>query len=124
VRRLGAERLILLGGAAAAIRWTVTGFTDALPALICVQAFHAFSFGATHLGAIHFVARAVAPSMSATAQSLYSAAVMGLGLGLMLLISGELYGRFTGGAYYGMAVAGLMGVILAFVLRRVEYRQA
>jgi len=120
VRRLGPERLILLGGAAAAIRWSVTGFTDALPALICAQALHAFTFGATHLGAIHFVARVVAPSMSATAQSLYSAAVMGLGLGLMLLISGELYGRFGGGAYYGMAVAGLMGALLALAMRRSE----
>ncbi len=122
VRRLGAERLILLGGVAAAIRWTVTGFTDALPVLICAQALHAFTFGATHLGAIHFVARVVAPSMSATAQSLYSAAVMGLGLGLMLLISGELYGRFGGGAYYGMAAAGLMGALLAVVLQRTGQR--
>jgi len=116
VRHVGAERLILLGALAAAIRWTVTGFTDALPVIICAQTLHAFTYGATHLGAIHFVARVVAPSMSATAQSLYAAAVMGLGLGLMLLISGELYGRFGGGAYYGMAVAGLMGALLAWML--------
>lgn len=122
IRRFGADRLILFGGVAAAVRWTVTGLTDALPALICVQALHAFTFGATHLGAIHFVARVVAPSMSATAQSLYSAGVMGLGLGLMLLISGELYGRFGGGAYHAMAVAGLAGALLALGLRRAAPR--
>ena len=116
VRRLGPERLIVLGGAAAALRWAVTGATDALPVLVCVQVLHAFTFGATHLGAIHFVTRTVAPSMSATAQSLYSAAVMGLGLGLMLLISGELYGHFAGGAYQAMAAAGLTGALLALAL--------
>ena len=116
VRRLGPERLLVLGGVAAAIRWAITGATDVLPVLVCVQALHAFTFGASHLGAIHFVARTVAPSMSATAQSLYSAAVMGLGLGLMLLISGELYGRFGGGAYHGMAAAGLLGALLALTL--------
>ncbi len=117
VRRLGPERLLVLGGVAAAIRWAITGATDALPVLVCVQALHAFTFGASHLGAIHFVAQTVAPSMSATAQSLYSAAVMGLGLGLMLLISGELYGRFGGGAYQAMAAAGLLGALLALALR-------
>lgn len=116
VRRLGPERLLILGGVAAAIRWAITGATDGLPVLVCVQALHAFTFGASHLGAIHFVARTVAPSMSATAQSLYSAAVMGLGLGLMLLISGELYGRFGGGAYHAMAAAGLLGAMLALTL--------
>ncbi len=123
VRRLGPERLIVLGGVAAVIRWTVTGATDALPVLVCVQALHAFTFGATHLGAMHFVARTVAPSMSATAQSLYSAAVMGLGLGLMLLISGELYSRFAGGAYQAMAVAGLVGALLALALWRTARRR-
>jgi len=118
IRRLGPERLIALGGLAAAIRWTVTGATDALPALICVQALHAFSFGATHLGAIHFVARVVSPAMSATAQSLYSAAVMGLGLGIMLLLSGELYERFGGGAFQAMAFLGLLGGWMALVLRQ------
>lgn len=122
ISRFGAERLILLGALAATIRWTVTGFTDALPALICAQALHAFTFGATHLGAIHFVAREVAPSMSATAQGVYAAAVAGLGLGLMLLISGGLYDRFGGGAYFGMAIAGLMGALLALALPRVGRR--
>jgi PPP family 3-phenylpropionic acid transporter len=118
VRMLGPERLIVLGGLAATVRWTMTGLTDALPVLVCVQALHALTFGATHLGAMHFVARTIAPSLSATAQSLYSAAVMGLGLGLMLLISGELYGRFGGGAYQAMAAAGLMGGLLAVILWR------
>jgi PPP family 3-phenylpropionic acid transporter len=118
VRRLGPARLIALGGFAGTVRWLVLGLTDALPALVCVQILHAFTFGAAHLGAIHFIARAVPPALSATAQRLYSAVVMGLGLGLMLLASGWLYTAFAGGAFHAMAAAALIGGILAWVLAR------
>jgi PPP family 3-phenylpropionic acid transporter len=118
VRRLGPARLLALGGIAGAVRWLVLGLTDALPALVSVQALHAFTFGAAHLGAIHFIARAMPPALSATAQSLYSAVVMGLGTGLMLLASGWLYSTFTGGAYLAMAAAALVGGTLAWRLAR------
>jgi len=118
VRRLGPARLIALGGIAGAIRWLVLGLTDALPALVCVQTLHAFTFGAAHLGAIHFIARAVPSTLSATAQSLYSAVVMGLGTGLMLLASGPLYAALAGAAYLPMAAAALIGGVLAWMLAR------
>ncbi len=118
LRRLGPARMIALGGVAGAVRWLVLGVTDALPALVAVQALHAFSFGAAHLGAIHFIARAMPPSLSATAQSLYSSLVMGLGLGLMLLASGRLYAAFAGSAYLAMAGAALIGALAAAILTR------
>ncbi len=118
VRRLGPANLIILGGLAGIVRWCATGLSDALPVLVAVQALHAFTFGATHLGAIHFVARTVPPALSATAQGLYSAAVMGLGLGLAILASGSLYAAFGGRAYFAMAVLGALGSVLAVVLAR------
>ena len=118
LRRLGPARLLALGGVAGAVRWLVLGLTDALPALVSVQALHAFTFGAAHLGAIHFIARAVPPALSATAQSLYSSLVMGLGLGLMLLASGPLYAALAGAAYFPMAAAALIGGVLAWMLTR------
>ncbi len=114
--RIGPTRLILLGAIAASVRWFVTGWTDALPVLFVVQALHAFSFGATHLGAIHFIARTVPPSLSATAQSVYAALVMGLGLGLSIYVAGLLFTRFGGGAYFAMAAMGLVGLVLAIAL--------
>jgi PPP family 3-phenylpropionic acid transporter len=118
LRRIGPARLLALGGFAGALRWLVLGLTDALPALVCVQTLHAFTFGAAHLGAIHFIARAVPSALSATAQSLYSALVMGLGLGLMLLASGPLYAALAGAAYFPMAAAALIGGVLAWMLTR------
>ena len=112
--------LIALGGAAGALRWTVTGAGPDLPVLIVMQLLHAFTFGAAHLGAMHFVARAVPTAESATAQSLYSAASIGLGLGLAMLISGPLYETFAGGAYYAMAALGAIGCALGLLLRHRE----
>jgi PPP family 3-phenylpropionic acid transporter len=118
VRRLGPARLLALGGMAGTVRWLVLGLTDALPALVSVQALHAFTFGAAHLGAIHFIARAMPPALSATAQSLYSAVVMGLGTGLMLVASGPLYAALAGAAYLAMAAAALVGAALSWALAR------
>ncbi len=116
--RISAARLIALAGALAAVRWLVLGATTALPMVIAAQSLHAFSYAAAHLGAIHVIAASVAPGLSATAQSLYAALVMGLALGVMLLISGPLYAAFAGGAYNVMAASALTGALAAAVLAR------
>jgi MFS transporter, PPP family, 3-phenylpropionic acid transporter len=116
IARLGATRLILLGGLAAVVRWTVTGLSDDLSVLIVVQLLHAFTFGATHLGAIHYISETVAPNRSATAQSLYAVAVSGVAMAMGMAASGKLYTLFSGGAYLVMAGVGVAGVILALIL--------
>jgi PPP family 3-phenylpropionic acid transporter len=123
IARFGAERLIVFGGLAGVIRWTVTGLTDALPALLLVQLLHAFSFGATHVAAIHFLFRSVPPELSATAQGIYSAVVMGISFAAMYLIAGWLYAGFAGAAYLpmaGIALAGAAagGLLLPFAAAR------
>jgi len=116
VDRFGPAGMILAGGLAGVLRWTLTGLTDALPVLFVVQALHALTFGATHLGAIHFIARAVPPQHSATAQSLYAAVVSGVGMGAGLLLAGRLYDAFSGAAYLYMAGAAAAGAVLALVI--------
>ncbi len=116
LRRIRAPWLIAIAGVLAALRWLVLGSTTALPAVIAVQALHAFSYGAAHLGAIHVIAKTAAPGLSATAQSLYAALVMGLALGTMLLVSGPLYELFAGGAYFAMALCAAVGTGLAVAL--------
>jgi PPP family 3-phenylpropionic acid transporter len=118
IRRCGAGRLIVLAGLAAAARWIGTGLTDALPAVAVLQALHGISFGAAHLGAMHWIARQVPPALSATAQSLYSAIVFGLFLGVMLYGAGWLYEALAGAAYLPMAAAGFVGATCAWPLIR------
>jgi len=123
IHRFGPARLLILAGAAAVLRWGVTGLTTALPALILVQVLHAFTFGASHLAAIHYVARRVPSALSATAMALYSSAVMGIGMGASLWFSGWLYTGIGGQAYLAMAVMGAAGVGFALWLRRDGLRE-
>jgi MFS transporter, PPP family, 3-phenylpropionic acid transporter len=116
IRRCGAGRLIALAGLAAGVRWIGTGLTDALPAIVVLQALHGISFGAAHLGAMHWIGRQVPPAFSATAQSLYSAIVFGLFLGAMLYGAGWLYAGLSGAAYLPMAAAGIVGAACAWPL--------
>ncbi len=118
VKRFGAARLIAIGGLGGLLRWAGTGFTDALPALMVLQLLHALTFGAAHLGAIYFIARRMAPEVSATAQSVYAAVVMGLAMGASAWLSGVLYADVAGKAYLAMAVMSGLGGAIAYYLRR------
>ncbi|MFQ5775647.1 MAG: 3-phenylpropionate MFS transporter [Kiloniellaceae bacterium] len=124
VARAGPVGLLLAAGAAGVIRWAVLGATTALPALLAVQVLHAATFGAAHLGAMHFIARAAPPGLSATAQALYSAVSGGLAMGLAMLIAGRLYADLGGGAFTAMAALSAAGGLLALVLARRERRAA
>lgn len=118
--RFGAVGLIVLAGASSVLRWLGTGLSDALPMLVLFQALHAFSFGAAHLGAMAFIASQVPPAVAATAQSVYSAVVWGLGIGTTLLAAGWLYREYAGHAFLTMAVLGLAGVAVASPLLRAD----
>jgi len=118
VRRIGPLKLLALGGAGGALRWAVTGFTADLGMLALLQLFHALSFGAAHLGAMHQLARSVPAEQSATGQALYSAAVSGFGFGFATLLSGPLYAAYGGGAYLAMAAMAAGGAVIALMLNR------
>lgn len=118
VRLAGPVGLMVIAGLASAVRWIGTGITEWLPALLLLQTLHAFSFGAAHLGAMHWISRNVDPALSATAQSLYSAIVFGLFLGGLLYAAGLLYETFGGGAFQPMAAAGLAGTLITLPLLR------
>jgi PPP family 3-phenylpropionic acid transporter len=114
--RLGPIGLMVLGGIAGILRWSLAGALIWLPFIAALQLLHAFTFGASHLGAMHFLSRAVPPSAAASAQSLYAALSSGLGSGLVMVIAGALYSAFGGGAYSFMAVLSAAGLVGAVVL--------
>jgi len=117
VARLGPRGLLGLAAAAGIVRWLALGATAALPALVAVQFLHAFTFGATHVAAMHFIARQVPASFAATAQSVYSATLVGALMSLSTVASGWLYGGFGGAAFYAMAILSALGGLLALCKR-------
>ena len=122
LRRFGPTGLLALAGLGGVVRWTVLAGTTALPALIAVQLLHALTFGAAHLGAVHFIARRAPPGLAATAQGLYAALSGGLALGLASLLAGWLYGAVAGRAFLAMAAMSAAGLALALALGRLERR--
>jgi len=115
VARVGPLGLMALGGLAGVVRWSLLGVVPGLAAAALLQLLHGLTFGATHLGAMHFMARTVPPGAAASAQSLYAAVSAGLGSGLVMLAAGALYRAYSGQAYLFMAAlsaAGLVGIVV------------
>jgi PPP family 3-phenylpropionic acid transporter len=80
-----------------------------LPLLQCL---HALSFGASHLGAIAFLAHAAPEGRGATAQGYFSIA-QGITLSFCMLLAGFLYERVGMLSYLAMAVVALCGGLIA-----------
>jgi PPP family 3-phenylpropionic acid transporter len=118
--RAGPAALLALAALAGMLRWTVLAATTDLGLLIAVQALHALTFGAAHLGAMHFIARAAPPGLGTTAQSLYSAVSGGVAMGLAMLLAGALYEVAGGQAFLAMTALSAIGFGLALVLRRFD----
>ncbi len=114
LRRLGPRGLLALGGGAGVVRWTLTGFAAGVPALALLQLLHGLTFGAAHLGAMHFLARSLPAGQAATAQALY-ATVVGVGQGLLMLLAGVLYGVLGGRAFLAMAAVAAAGAGLSLL---------
>jgi PPP family 3-phenylpropionic acid transporter len=110
--------LIALGGATAVLRWLAMGFDPSLAWLVPLQVLHGVTFGATHLGAIHYIGRAVPESQGGTAQALYASVTSGIAMGTAMLTSGPLYAAFAGRAYWVMALVALAGLAAALALSR------
>jgi PPP family 3-phenylpropionic acid transporter len=111
LRHIRPIHLIILGGFFSFFRWIGTGLDESLIVLTILQALHGFTFGATHIGIIHFINDNVSDDISATAMSLY-ASVAGLAMGLMVMASGHIYAVLGGQAYFVVAIMSALGCIL------------
>ena len=109
--------LLLVGACGAVMRWTAMAFDPPTALLPPLQCLHALSFGATHLGAVGFVAHTAPTGSSATAQG-YLAVALGLFMAMAMGISGALYARWGGLAYLAMAITAAVGGLFALAARR------
>ncbi len=109
--------LILFGAAGAAVRWGAMAFDPPAVLLAPLQCLHGLSFGATHLGALGFIARTAPAEASATAQG-YLAVALGLAMAAAMGVSGVLYARWGSFAYVTMALLAAAGGVFALAARR------
>ncbi len=122
VRYVGPAELIAAGASAAVIRWLAMGFDPPLALLVPLQLLHALTFGATHLGAMHFIARVVPQVQAGTAQALYASVTSGIAMGGVMLASGPLYAAYAGRAYWAMAVISLVALAASLAMLKAKPR--
>ena len=118
MQRIGVTGMIGFGLACGVVRWTGLAFTTDLPALILLQALHAGTFAACHLGAMAFIQRALPSSGVALGQSLYYALGTGATQAVIYQFAGLLYERFGQPAFLGMTVISAIGLASILMLAK------
>jgi PPP family 3-phenylpropionic acid transporter len=118
MQRIGITGLIGLGLACGIVRWTGMAFTTELPALVILQALHAGTFAACHLGAMAFLQRALPASGTALGQSLYYALGTGTAQAVIYQFAGVLYSEYGQRAFLGMTAISAAGLVALLALAR------
>ncbi|MCL4715349.1 MAG: MFS transporter [Hyphomonadaceae bacterium] len=115
-RRVTPEALILMGAGGAVARWIAMGFAPLGLVLWPLQALHALSFAAAHVGAMRLIHREAPEHAATMAQTLYAALSAGVLMGCSTLLSGYLYDHVGARGYWSMAILAAAGGALAVLL--------
>lgn len=122
-RRLGPRNLLVMGGAASVVRWTVLAFSPPLWLTFPVQALHTFTYAATFVASLEIVERLSGRANASAAQLLNSALSGGMLMGLATMGSGALFDHWGAKGYLvmsAMSLAGLAGAIRLYGVRRLD----
>jgi PPP family 3-phenylpropionic acid transporter len=118
IERLGPTKMLIMAAMAGILRWGVDSLDPPLAVLVISQCLHAFTYGAAHLGAIHFISKAVPDQLAATGQGLYAAFAMGAVMGLTTAFAGSLHDALQAHAYLVMAAMSALSLACALLLHR------
>ncbi len=124
IGRVRNERLIVLAGGLAVLRWLLNGLSSDLALAILTQGLHAASFALTYLATIHYLRDVTPPELQASAQGFYAAIGLAPLFGLITPLAGWLYGMDSNAAFFAMAGLAGAGVCLALALPAPSARRA
>jgi PPP family 3-phenylpropionic acid transporter len=120
-RALGPRRLLILGGAAAVVRWTAYAFSPPLWVVFPLQALHSLSYAATFIASLQLAEELAAPKNATAAQAMNSSLSGGVLAGLATVASGWLFDRYGAHGYLlmsAMCLAGLVGAVRLSAMAR------
>lgn len=109
--------LLIAGSLGGALRFGCMAFDPPLALLLPLQALHAISYAASHLGAIQFLSRAVPERSSGTGQALYATMSGATAMAVAVQIAGSVYVQHGSAVYAAMACIAGLGVIAAILLK-------
>lgn len=115
LKRRGAVGVIALGCLGGVIRWLLFPFAEGETAFLLLQVLHGLSFGAVHIGTMHFIMEAVPEENIGAAQGA-GYVLGGVAMGIAVFAAGPIYGTFGAQGFWLMAVMcvvalGLLGAI-------------
>jgi MFS transporter, PPP family, 3-phenylpropionic acid transporter len=120
-RAMGPMRLLILGGSAAVVRWTILAFAPPLWVIFPLQALHTLTYAATFIASLELAQRYSTPRNASAAQAMNSALSGGVLSGVATFASGWLFDHYGAGGYVlmaAMSAAGLAGALRLAALKR------
>jgi len=114
---LPSATLVVIAGASAVARWTITAQDPPLAILAVVQLAHGLTFGLTQVGIMGLMVHHVPPHVMARGQG-YLTACGGMVASTTSILSGMVYTRYGLGVYDMMAAMGAAGGLVMWLSRR------
>jgi PPP family 3-phenylpropionic acid transporter len=109
--------LLMIGATGALLRWGVMMLDPPAALLPFLQILHGATFGATHLGALTYVARRADEGQAATAQG-HLAIALSAAMAAASAVSGPLYAAYGVKSYAAMALAAIAGGVAGRIASR------
>lgn len=106
--------LILIGSAAAMIRFTILSLHPGLAATFALQAMHGLTFGATHLGTMAALTALSPPGARGRAQGIFGS-LAALTMAASTIASGMIYREAGAAVFAAMAPLGAAGLVLTLM---------
>lgn len=120
-----AALLLLIGAAAAVLRWVGMAIDPGIEALVALQLCHGFTFGATHMGSIVLLSLLASAGTQAQVQGWLAAAWAG-SMAILTAVCGQIYPSWGERTYLfvaGVAATGLVLLCAAALLARRGHRR-
>jgi PPP family 3-phenylpropionic acid transporter len=122
VGRSSGVGLILLGSAAAAIRFTIMSLQPGTEVMFVLQTMHSLSFAATHIGTMAALAALAPMKARGRAQGIYGS-LAALTTAASTIVSGVIYSEAGAGVFAAMAPLGAIGFVLMLAVVRLQKDQ-
>jgi PPP family 3-phenylpropionic acid transporter len=111
--RFGARGAATLAAAAGIIRWSLAGTTTSVLVLSMLQPLHGVTFALLHLACMRMMGTLVPAKLAGTAQAFYAFG-SGSVTAALILLSGILYARYGGAAFFPMALLCVVALPFAW----------
>lgn len=122
VGRTSGVGLILLGSAAAVIRFTIMSLEPGAEVMVVLQTMHSLSFAATHIGTMAALAALAPITARGRAQGIFGS-LTALAIAASTIVSGMIYAEAGAGVFAAMAPLGAIGFVLMLVVVRLQKTQ-